>query len=392
MSIRQEQRTGWAVVQVVNGHVQFHPVGAPGCAIIVWLFLAWTIGLTPWAMQTPLIGTLVWLGPVALLLTISWVWRRSFHHTQKRRDKRASMVIEGKVDFQYVVYLRSFSQPSDSDWIRELESIITRVFEPKEILITLQSGHDQEPIRPGNQVYEDGLRVGYLGAGRIQVKNEDWENVVIKLLHKASLILLMPASGTGLLFEAEWIMKHGLMHKMIFIMPPSSMMEMMFGSVVSQQVWSDAAGDFSRIGMQLPPYNLTGMLFSLDRKGHVSSSVELEFDLNMALRSQWRQARVLRKKVESMRDNLTQVSKRRVSLMTKYRNSELVEKLLEHSVWEGQTADQLIESLGPPENVDVKNLKTKKKEIWKYNHKSGNRYALRITLDNDVVVKLHQKH
>ena len=59
--------------------------------------------------------------------------------------------------------------------------------------------------------------------------------------------------------------------------------------------------------------------------------------------------------------------------------------------WQGQTAEQLIDSLGRPEDIDQKILKTKKKEIWKYNHQGGNRYGLRITLDNDHVVGWDQK-
>lgn len=87
----------------------------------------------------------------------------------------------------------------------------------------------------------------------------------------------------------------------------------------------------------------------------------------------------------------TQTKKKRAALMSKYQDSELVEKLMGRSFWQGQTSDQLMDSLGSPEDVDEKILKTKKKEIWKYNHQSGNRYGLRITLDNDIVVGWDQK-
>jgi len=87
----------------------------------------------------------------------------------------------------------------------------------------------------------------------------------------------------------------------------------------------------------------------------------------------------------------SQKKKRREELMAKYNDASLVEKLMERSFWQGQTSGQLLDSLGSPEDVDEKVLKTKKKEIWKYNHQSGNRYGLRITLDNDVVVGWDQK-
>lgn len=86
-----------------------------------------------------------------------------------------------------------------------------------------------------------------------------------------------------------------------------------------------------------------------------------------------------------------QKRKRRDDLMAKYNDTELVDKLMERYFWQGQTSEQLLDSLGNPEDVDEKVLKTKKKEVWKYNHRGGNRYALRVTLDNDIVVGWDQK-
>ena len=78
-------------------------------------------------------------------------------------------------------------------------------------------------------------------------------------------------------------------------------------------------------------------------------------------------------------------------LREKYGDEELVSKIMRKVVWQGQTDEQLADSLGDPEDIDQKVLKTKKKEIWKYYHQSGNRYGLRITLDNDVVIGWDEK-
>jgi len=86
-----------------------------------------------------------------------------------------------------------------------------------------------------------------------------------------------------------------------------------------------------------------------------------------------------------------QKKKRRNFLMAKYKDEDLVRALMNRSFWQGQTAEQLVDSLGRPHSVDQKALKTKKKEVWKYNHQGGNRYGLRITLDNDQVVGWDQK-
>ncbi len=77
--------------------------------------------------------------------------------------------------------------------------------------------------------------------------------------------------------------------------------------------------------------------------------------------------------------------------MAKYQDKEVVDNIMRRQFWQGQTAEQLIDAIGEPEDIDVKVLKTKKKEIWKYDHQRGNRYELRITLDNDVVVGWEQK-
>ena len=73
-------------------------------------------------------------------------------------------------------------------------------------------------------------------------------------------------------------------------------------------------------------------------------------------------------------------------LMAKYGNANIVDKLMQRMFWQGQSAEQLVDSLGRPMDIDQKVLKTKTKEIWKYNRTGKGRYALRITLEDGEVV------
>ncbi len=82
---------------------------------------------------------------------------------------------------------------------------------------------------------------------------------------------------------------------------------------------------------------------------------------------------------------------RRMQLTMKYKDEELVENLLQERFWRGQTAEQLRDSLGEPLDIDQKVLKTKVKEVWKYEQTGKNRYGLKIKLDNGVVVGWDQK-
>jgi len=88
---------------------------------------------------------------------------------------------------------------------------------------------------------------------------------------------------------------------------------------------------------------------------------------------------------------LTIMLARRMRLTMKYKDEQLVQDLLDETFWQGQTAEQLRDSLGEPLDIDQKVLKTKTKEIWKYQQTGKNRYALKITLDDGVVVSWDQK-
>ncbi len=84
--------------------------------------------------------------------------------------------------------------------------------------------------------------------------------------------------------------------------------------------------------------------------------------------------------------------KRRLSyLRDKYEDEELVQKILQGYFWQGQSEEQLRDSLGAPIDVDHKVLKTKTREIWKYQHQGANRFGLRITVENGYVTGWDKK-
>ena len=60
------------------------------------------------------------------------------------------------------------------------------------------------------------------------------------------------------------------------------------------------------------------------------------------------------------RNRLIELEKRREKLLEKYQDAEVVENILNKTIWVGETNEQLLESLGAPEDIDQKVLKTKK--------------------------------
>ena len=87
-----------------------------------------------------------------------------------------------------------------------------------------------------------------------------------------------------------------------------------------------------------------------------------------------------------------QQSRKYQRLMEKYdQDVELVNQIMSREIWIGQSAEQLRDSIGRPEGIDEKHLKTRKREVWKYHSTGKNRYKLRITLDDDVVAVIDKK-
>ena len=81
----------------------------------------------------------------------------------------------------------------------------------------------------------------------------------------------------------------------------------------------------------------------------------------------------------------SQKKKRLEYLHLKYGDEAIIRCILQRQFWEGQTSAQLIDSLGNPVSIDKKLLKTRTREIWKYDQRGVNRYGLRIILDDGVV-------
>lgn len=82
--------------------------------------------------------------------------------------------------------------------------------------------------------------------------------------------------------------------------------------------------------------------------------------------------------------SLAQKRARLARLRAKYPEAD-VQRIIGKTIWIGETAEQLTESLGRPSAIDEKLLKTKHRNVWKYQHQGANRYGLRITVENGHV-------
>lgn len=82
---------------------------------------------------------------------------------------------------------------------------------------------------------------------------------------------------------------------------------------------------------------------------------------------------------------------RKQYLWTKYRDKKLVDRLYNKYFWQGQTAEQLKDSIGSPVDIDRKVLKTKTKETWKYGQYQKGCFRQKVFLEDGYVVGWEQK-
>ena len=88
----------------------------------------------------------------------------------------------------------------------------------------------------------------------------------------------------------------------------------------------------------------------------------------------------------------THLRKKRFEALTaKYGDSRIVRSIMGKQIWKGATYEMVRDSLGRPISVDRKVMKTKTKEVWKYEQISRNRYALKVTFEDGEVVGWDRK-
>lgn len=73
------------------------------------------------------------------------------------------------------------------------------------------------------------------------------------------------------------------------------------------------------------------------------------------------------------------------SLIRKYNDYEVANRLLRGQIWQGQTEGQLLDSLGSPAGIDHGLLGPAKREVWKYRPLGSHRFGLSVILENGRV-------
>jgi hypothetical protein len=207
---------------------------------------------------------------------------------QRARDIDAQKIFErlqrNEAPPRYAVYLRPFSSTNQIDTVAvsammsgiggsalgfsvtrfELEQQIERATRPLGPLVCLGEGLE------------------HVGAGRLEVSDEAWREAVLSLCAKAALIVMLPSSRPGTLWEIEHILDTDAVTRTVFIDPPNS--------VLSDKRRYDQAGEwravrdaFAARGFELPADNKVGRLlfFGPDRKPQMTALLDIDAEDNI---------------------------------------------------------------------------------------------------------------
>jgi hypothetical protein len=106
------------------------------------------------------------------------------------------------------------------------------------------------------------------GAMKLQTSNESWQGAFRQLAREATVIFLVPGDTGGTMFEAQWLLKNGLIPKCIFVMPMSPTERLSYA-----QNWRDVVVALDKL--EFPAYNKQGAFLKFNASGELIAQVSL---------------------------------------------------------------------------------------------------------------------
>jgi hypothetical protein len=221
--------------------------------------LTFLLYLRPWGS-----GIFLFIS-VTLVVSTFVCWTQVQKLEQARRDDFTSIIFNqiqaGNIE-TYAVFLRPFyvtgklkvefvvvSGPSSTQtYVYQLEDTIIKAFRKMMPIVALG--------RPGE----------VQGVGRISVDETAWRLSASELMRYASLVICIPSSHPGTLWELDEIINNRYLAEVVFQMPPDpSDPEKWFSLKWKKMLdgWNIAAAHMNNQGVVVPDYRKEGLLFAV---------------------------------------------------------------------------------------------------------------------------------
>jgi hypothetical protein len=206
----------------------------------------------------------------------SLFYRAGRRKRQIKRDMKATILLnrlQAGHHEAFTLYLRSFAEEEKMSrkkglgWFLFFEGDIYLLDrESIELMISAEVNADFPMIamgRPGEK----------LGAGRLPAVDADWEALILFLMERATLIVTIPSTSKGVIWEME-ILSGRYPEKSIYVMPPKKYYAR--SAVSAEQHWQSTREALLFRGIFLPEYSKRGALFMLGSDNRVAHSCDFE--------------------------------------------------------------------------------------------------------------------
>jgi hypothetical protein len=200
---------------------------------------------------------------VALLVPGIWLRTAHLRAQQSDNDAAAARIMAGlRADPQaavgkFYLYLRAFESTGTLRvplYLR-LRKLSLGLFQP---LTSDTESYVSNALRGIAPLIAMGLPGEAVGAGRVHAEESGWTGDVLLLMRRAQAILLVPSSRPGTMWEMQTLKDHGLLAKVIFIMPPAAR-----GESDTQARWAAARQALGSLGIESPEHQTRGLMFEV---------------------------------------------------------------------------------------------------------------------------------
>jgi hypothetical protein len=188
--------------------------------------------------------------------------------TQKRRDDLASIIFKQRAGNagKFALFLRPFYVTG-----KLKVDVLIPIYSGQPAPTTYQTltFHLEETI---NAAFKKVMPIVALGkpgevhgVGRILVDESTWKPAASDLMRRASLIICIPSSHPGTVWELDEIVKNSYLSKVVFLMPPDPADPEKFFSIKWRAMlddWNLAATHMKNQNIVVPDYREEGILFA----------------------------------------------------------------------------------------------------------------------------------
>jgi hypothetical protein len=250
------------IVQIDAGDVltRWGKRSAAGCVISFVPLVVILVSGPKWYVRPdaayPYLAITVFVFALGLCLLATVSLFRVHRLCKQRLDDLAAAVLFARIDAgdipeePYILYLRPFASTNAVKAIIRINYKTTLTVELEEEL--------SDAVRPIGRLITLGESLEHFGAGRIASSEAGWRETARRLMRHAALIIVVPSTRAGTLWEIEHLLANGYMSKTVFLDVPN--IRVAASDYAQQAEWAGVGALVAASGYQWPADNPEGAL------------------------------------------------------------------------------------------------------------------------------------